>query len=114
MAKTKSIGLNQEEYAALLRAKARLEVEVGRTYSFGRVITFLADNYLNNALLDNSPVKADNESEERCFSVNVNPETLTEVKNDRQGNESGFSAPGIEEFENGFDEELRDGFDDEI
>jgi hypothetical protein len=81
MAKTKSIGLNQEEYAALLKVKAGLEVEASRTYSFGKVITFLADNYLNNTSLDNSPVKVDNEGKERYFSVKVNPETLTEVNN---------------------------------
>jgi hypothetical protein len=69
---------------------------------------------INNASLDNPSAKAEDEGKERYFSVNVNPETLTEVKNGRQRNKGRFGAPGIEEFENGFDEELRDGFDDEI
>jgi hypothetical protein len=36
---------------------------------------------INNASLDNLSAKVENESEERHFSVKVNPETLTEVKN---------------------------------
>jgi hypothetical protein len=36
---------------------------------------------INNASLDNPSAKVENEGQERHFSVKVNPETLTEVKN---------------------------------
>jgi hypothetical protein len=62
---------------------------------------------INNASLDNSPVKVENgDGEERHFSVKVNPETLTEVKNGRRKDKGGFDTPAIGEPRNGLEDKI--------
>jgi hypothetical protein len=59
---------------------------------------------INNASLDNSSAKVDNEGE-HYFSVTVNPETL-EVKNGRRKDKSGLDTPAIGEPGNGFEDKI--------
>jgi hypothetical protein len=61
---------------------------------------------INNASLDNPSAKVENEGEERHFSVKVNPETLTEVKNGRRKDKGGFDTPAIGEPGNGLEDEI--------
>jgi hypothetical protein len=61
---------------------------------------------INNASLDNPSAKAENEGKEHYFSVKVNPETLTEVKNGRRKDESGLDTPAIGEPGNGLEDKI--------
>jgi hypothetical protein len=61
---------------------------------------------INNASLDNPSAKVENGGKERYFSVKVNPETLTEVKNGRRKDESGLDTPAIGEPRNGLEDKI--------
>jgi hypothetical protein len=62
--------------------------------------------YTNLKQVDNPSTKVENGGEERYFSVKVNPETLTEVKNARRKDKGGLDTPAIGESGNGLEDKI--------